>query len=91
MDLFTGLVPGKKRCGLRGWLPPNPRSEKKDRCAGECDLLGAKPALTLAVPRVSPPTPPTSWARHAPCGRLGLGAFSAGGCERELTWAFVVP
>ena len=34
---------GKRRCRLRGWLPPNPRPEKEDRCAGEGDLLGAKP------------------------------------------------
>src|ERR1019366_6977271 len=42
---------------------------------GEDDLSGAKPAPTLAVPLVSPPTPPTSWARHAPCGRFGIEAI----------------
>jgi hypothetical protein len=71
---------GKRNCRLRGWPPPNPRPETKDRCAGKCDLSGAKPvrprspqaALTLAVPLVSPPTPPTSSAGHAPCGRLGI-------------------
>ena len=61
----------------QGLLPPNPRSEGEDRCAGKRDLLGAKPALTLAVPLVSPPTPPTSWARHAPCWRFRIDDFLA--------------
>jgi hypothetical protein len=61
----------------QGLPPPNPRPEGEDRCAGKRDLLGAKPALTLAVPLVSPPTSPTSWAGHAPCGRFGIDDFPA--------------
>jgi hypothetical protein len=73
---MRGFGFGNRARRLRGWLPPNPRLEKKDRCAGEDDLLGAKPAPTLAVPQVSPPTSPTSWARHAPCWRFGVEAPS---------------
>src|ERR1019366_5963358 len=61
----------------QGLPPPYPRSENKDRCAGEGDLSGAKPALTLAVPQVSPPTSPTSWAGHAPCWKFGIDDFPA--------------
>ena len=61
----------------QGLLPPNPRREKEDRYAGKRDLLGAKPALTLAVPLVSLPTSPTSSAGHAPCWRFRINDFPA--------------
>ena len=67
----------EERMQTQGLPPPNPRPEDEDRCAGVEDLLGEEPALSLAEPQVSPPTSPTSWARHAPCGRFGIDDFPA--------------
>ena len=74
MDSCAGLVSGGEDADS-GLPPPNPRPEKKDRWAGGEDLLGEEPALSLAEPLVPPPTPPSSWARHAPCGRFGIEDF----------------
>jgi len=82
----------EEKAQTQGLLPPHPRSQMQDRCAGEGDLLGAKPALPLAVPLVSPPTSPTSWARHAPCWRLGIEEFSTAIAllgEREIPFRSV--
>ena len=57
-------------------LPPYPLPGGEGRFAAGKLLLGAKPALTLAVPLVSPPTSPTSWAGHAPWGKFGIEEFS---------------
>jgi hypothetical protein len=66
----------EEKAQTQGLLPPHPRSEMQDRCADKSVLPGAKPAPTLAVPLVSPPTSPTSSARHAPFWRFGTEAFS---------------
>jgi hypothetical protein len=59
-------------------LPPYPLPGGGGRFAAGVFLLGAKPALTLAVPLVSPPTSPTSSTGHAPCWRFGIEEFSMG-------------
>ena len=74
IDWHTGSASGREDADS-GAPPPNPREEKEDRCAGRRDLLAAKPALTLAVPQVSPPKSPTSWARHAPYCRFWIEEF----------------
>jgi hypothetical protein len=73
-DWHTGSASGREDADS-GAPPANPREEKEDRCAGRRDLLGAKPALTLAVPQVSPPKSPTSSARHAPYCRFWIEKF----------------
>ena len=77
MNSFAGLVPWKRRCRHGCMLPPYPLPGGEGRFAAGELLLGAKPALTLAVPLVSPPTSPTSSAGHAPYCRFWIEELPA--------------
>ncbi len=61
----------------QGPLPPHPRKEEKDRCAGGEVIAGAEPVLTLAVPQV-PPQRPHLLGRARPLWHLYPGGFMAG-------------
>ena len=65
----------KENSQTQGRLPPHPRQEDSDSCAGGKDLLRAKPALTLAMPLVSPPNFPHFLGKARPLVEGQLDAW----------------